>query len=191
MFGFEFNFFILLTGFVIFLARIVDVSIGTLRTIITIQGRKWLAFWLGFFEISIWLTIISTVIHKITDAPILGLFYALGYASGNLAGIMVENWLALGNINLKVISRNDYQQTAKAIREAGYGVTIFHGEGRDGPVAELYIVCSRKDLKFLLKLIHDIEPKAFYVTELTGSVSKIYRPIFQPVTGWRAILKKK
>ena len=191
MFGFEFNFFILLTGFVIFLARIVDVSIGTLRTILTIQGRKWLAFLLGFFEISIWLTIISTVIQKITDAPILGLFYALGYASGNLAGIMVENWLALGNINLKVISRNDYQQTAKAIREAGYGVTIFHGEGRDGPVAELYIVCSRKDLKFLLKLIHDIEPKAFYVTELTGSVSKIYRPIFQPVTGWRAILKKK
>jgi uncharacterized protein YebE (UPF0316 family) len=189
--GFEFNLLIVVFGIVIFIARIVDVALGTLRTISIVQGRKWMAFWLGFFEIIIWLAVISTVIHKIKEIPLLGVFYAFGFATGSIVGIKIENWLALGHIILRVISRNHFKEIAHCVRKAGFAVTTFHGEGKYGPVAELYIVCHHRDLKIILKLIKNIEPTAFYVTEQVGSVSKIYRPILQSVTGWRAILKKK
>ena len=189
--GFEFNFYVVLLGVAIFFARIVDVSLGTLRTISIVHGRKWMAFWIGFFEIIIWLTVVSTVIYKVKETPVLGIFYAFGFATGSMVGIQMEKWLALGDIILRVISRENPDALAATMRGAGYAVTTFQGQGKSGPVVELYIVCRRRDLKELLRFIHEIEPNAFYVTEQTGSVSKIYRPVLQPLTGWRSVLKKK
>jgi uncharacterized protein YebE (UPF0316 family) len=187
---FEYDSVMIATGIAIFFARVVDVSLGTLRTISIVQGRKWMAFWIGFFEIAVWLVVISTVINEMENAPLLGIFYAFGFATGSLVGIQIENWLALGHIILKVISRENYKEIAGFIREAGFAVTIFYGEGKLGPVAELYIVCLRRDLKTILKLAHNVDPNAFYVTEQIGSVNKMYRPIFQP-TGWRSVFKRK
>ena len=96
---------ILLTGLAIFLARIVDVSLGTLRTISIVQGRTWVSFWLGFVEIIIWLWVISTVIPQVREIPILAIFYAFGFACGNMVGIRIERWLAFGHIIIRVISR--------------------------------------------------------------------------------------
>jgi len=152
--GFEFNFYVVLLGGAIFFARIIDVSLGTLRTISIVHGREWMAFWIGFFEIIIWLTVVSTVIHKIKETPVLGLFYAFGFATGNLVGIQIEKWLALGNIILRVISREQPDALTNTIRQAGYAVTTFHGQGKSGPVVELYIVCRRKGLKEVLQFVH-------------------------------------
>ena len=80
---------------------------------------------------------------------------------------------------------------AVRIREAGYAVTTFQSEGQPGPVVELHVVCRRRDLLELLGIVRKVEPDAFYVTEQVGSVSKVYGPIMQPATGWRAIMKKK
>jgi uncharacterized protein YebE (UPF0316 family) len=187
----EFNLTIAATGVVISLCRIIDVSLGTLRTISIVQGRKWMAFWLGFFEVILWLIVISEVLNRIQAAPVLGIFYALGFAAGNAVGIELEHWLALGSIILRVISTDHCRELSNCIRVNGFSVTVFHGEGKDGPVAELYIVCRRRELKPLLQLVQDIDPEAFYVTEQAGAVSKIYRPAMQQVTGWRAIFKKK
>ena len=181
---------ILLTGIAIFLARIVDVSLGTLRTISIIQGRTWVSFWLGFVEIIIWLWVISTVIPQVRAIPILAAFYAFGFACGNMVGIRIERWLALGHIIIRVISREYFKEMADALRKAGFGVTAFQGEGIRGPVMELCIDCRRKNLREIVQLVHAIEPETFYITEQVGEVSKIYRPIMTPVTGWRAILKK-
>ena len=60
-----------------------------------------------------------------------------------------------------------------------------------GPVIELYIVCRRLESREIIRMVHSIEPSAFYIMEQVGEVSKVYRPIMTPVTGWRAILKKK
>ena len=182
---------ILVTGILIFIARIVDVSLGTLRTISIIQGRTWVAFWLGFGEIIIWLSVISTVILQVREIPVLAFFYAFGFASGNLVGIRIEKWLAFGHIVIRVISTKHYMAMADTIRQAGFAVTTFRGEGRSGPVMELCIVCRRKHLRQVIGIVQAIEPGAFYITEQVGEVSKIYRPIHTPVTGWRAILKKK
>jgi uncharacterized protein YebE (UPF0316 family) len=181
----------LLTGILIFLARIGDVTIGTVRTFSIVQGRTKMAFFLGFVEISVWLIVISAVVTKITSSPLLALFYALGFSTGNVVGIMVEKKLAFGNIILRVITRQDSGKMRDTIREVGYGVTTFQGEGMNGPVMELYIVCRRKDLKEIMPIITRIDPDAFYTTEQAGIVSRMYRPTLQTPTGWRAIFKKK
>ena len=134
--GFYFSTSILLTGIAIFLARIIDVSLGTLRTISIIQGRTWVSFWLGFGEIIIWLWVISTVIPQIKDIPILAIFYAFGFAFGNMVGIRIEKLLAFGHVIIRVISREHYSQMTKVLRQAGFGVTTFHGEGMNGPVVD-------------------------------------------------------
>jgi uncharacterized membrane-anchored protein YitT (DUF2179 family) len=70
-------------------------------------------------------------------------------------------------------------------------VTTFEGEGKCGAVTMLYVVCRRRDLSDILPLIKAVEPDAFYITEQAASVSKIFRPSMEPLTGGRAVLKKK
>lgn len=178
-------------GFFVFLSRVVDVSFGTLRTIAIVHGRTLMAFWLGFFEAGIWLVVVSAIIQTVTQQPALGVIYALGYATGNIVGIKVEQFIAMGNLILRVITINNASGLAHAIRNQGYAVTSFTGEGHKGPVTEHYVVCRRRDLRSLLKTVTTLDPHAFYVTEQAAGVSNTCRPIMQPATGWRAIMKKK
>ena len=178
-------------GLIVFAARVCDVSLGTLRTIAIVHGRTLMSFWLGFFEAGIWLAVVSTIVQTVSQQPALGVIYAFGFATGNLVGIKVEKLIAMGHLILRVISCNNPSTLAAAMRQQGHAVTTFAGEGLKGPVTELYVVCRRRDLKKLFSIINSLDPKAFYVTEQAGAVSNIYRPIMQPVTGWRAILNKK
>jgi uncharacterized protein YebE (UPF0316 family) len=126
---------ILLIGLLIFLARIADVSIGTLRTIVTVQGRSRLAFVLGFFEVTIWVTVISAMVKNIETAPLLAIFYGLGFATGNVVGIWAERRLALGHVALRVFSRITAPELPELLRANGQAVTVFTGEGRPGAPA--------------------------------------------------------
>jgi len=175
----------------VFFARLADVSLGTLRTIAIVHGRTMLAFWLGFFESAIWLAVVSTIVQTVYQQPLLGIVYAFGFASGNLVGIKIEKFIAMGHLILRIISRNNSSKIVSVVREKGFRVTTFVGEGKQGPVQELYVVCRRRDLKKLLTIALALDPEAFYVTEQAGAVSNVCRPIMQPVTGWRAVFKKK
>ncbi|HAR44817.1 MAG: hypothetical protein A2X56_03755 [Nitrospirae bacterium GWC2_57_13] len=181
----------LLTGLAVFAARVVDVAMGTIRMISIVHGRMKTAFVLGFLEVSLWLAIITTVLADIMQRPVLGIFYALGFSTGSVVGILLEKKIAFGHIVLRVICPRDGEITAEAVRDVGFAVTTFEGQGKSGPVTQLYIVCQRSDLKPIISLVKSIVPDAFYITEQAGSVSKVYRPTMQQATGWRAILKKK
>ena len=122
----------LVTGLLIFTARIAEVSIGTVRIIVTVQGRSVIAFFLAIFELLIWIMVVSTVIHRINAQPMLALFYAFGYATGNVVGIRLERKLALGFIILRVITRMAGKSLADRIRAMGQPVTVFRGEGMRG-----------------------------------------------------------
>jgi uncharacterized protein YebE (UPF0316 family) len=187
--GFDLGIF--LTGIAIFFLRVGDVTLGTVRTISTVQGRTMTAFFLGFVEVSIWLFVISTVVGKVTTHPVLGVFYALGFSTGNVVGILLERRIALGHTVLRVISNQKAKMMAEKIRELGHAVTTFEGEGRSGPVRELCIVCRRKDLKEIIPLVKKIEPDVFYLTEHPDRVSKVCCHANPNPTGWRAIFKKK
>lgn len=177
---------ILLTGLFIFAARICDVSIGTVRTIVTVQGRTVVAFFLAIVEITIWVLVAGTVINQIREQPIWVVFYAFGYATGNVIGIKVEKKLAFGLIILKVLTREHGKQITDKLREKGQPVTVFVGEGMHGPIHELYIACRRRDLKWLLPEVKKIDENAFYVIEQARDVSKVIRPVSTPLGGWRA-----
>ncbi|SHO46783.1 Uncharacterized protein YebE, UPF0316 family [Desulfopila aestuarii DSM 18488] len=176
---------VFMTGLAVFCARICDVSIGTVRTIVTVQGRSVLAFSLAVFEVTIWITVISTVITQVKDVPILVVFYSLGYATGNVVGIMVEKKLAFGFIILKVFSHFHGKSMAEYFRQLGQPVTVFEGEGLQGPVLELYIVCRRRDLRWMIPKVYELDSEAFYVVEQARDVSKVLKPVCTPLGGWR------
>lgn len=175
---------ILLTGLFIFSARVVDVCLGTVRTIVTVQGRAVIAFFLAVVEITIWVTAINTIIKEIDQSPILVLFYSLGFACGNVTGILVERKLAFGQIILKVFATTGGNEIADKVRSMGQPVTIFKGEGMNGPVLELYIACKRRHLKSLLPVISEFDDKIFYVIEPARDMSRILKPTFVPPGGW-------
>jgi uncharacterized protein YebE (UPF0316 family) len=181
----------LMTGILIFLARICDVSLGTVRTIVTVQGRGVVAFFLAIFEILIWITVISTVVQKVASQPVLALFYALGFATGNIVGIAVERKIALGFMILRVFSRTAGKALTERLRDMGQPVTVFRGEGMRGPVDELYIACRRRDLKRILQVVNEEDPESFYITEMARDVCRTIRPLSTECSGWRSVFKRK
>ena len=180
-----------LLGILVFLARVVDVSVGTMRTISIVQGRTKIAFFLAFIETTVWLLVLSAVLPEIMHTPLLAVFYAFGFATGNVVGILVEKRLAMGYINFRIITGKNAKEISSLLREKGFAVTTFEGQGKDGIVTEIYVASERKHLPGLIKLVKEIEPDAFYIAEQAGIVSKIRRPTMIPATGWRGIQKKK
>uniref|UniRef100_A0A7C4MQL8 DUF2179 domain-containing protein n=1 Tax=Desulfatirhabdium butyrativorans TaxID=340467 RepID=A0A7C4MQL8_9BACT len=182
---------IFVTGLMIFFARICDVSFGTIRTIVTVQGKTVLAFVLGFFEVIIWISIVSTVVWRIKESPILVLFYASGYATGNVVGILVERKLALGMTVIRIISTVLGNQIADRLRSLGQPVTTFIGHGLKGDVIELFIVCRRRDQKWILDIARSIDPTAFYTSEIARDVGTFFIPMRNRTESWLDRFKKK
>lgn len=148
----------------IFLARVVDVTLGTLRIIFIARGRRYVAPILGFFEVLIWIVAIGQIVqnlHSITSY----LAYAAGFATGNFVGMVVEDRLAIGTLIVRVILPRDGETLRDQLTSAGYGVTLVAAEGATGPVALLYTVVKRKDYSEVMGIIKRTHPKAFVTVE--------------------------
>jgi uncharacterized protein YebE (UPF0316 family) len=181
---------VLLAAGAIFLLRIVDVSLGTIRTISLVQGRIVLAMGLGFFEVLIWIFVIAGVMGAVRDNPLLLVAYAAGFSAGNGVGILIERRLAMGVSVVRIISQHAGARIADRIREDGQPVTVFTGQGRDGPVSLLYITCARRTLPWFLKEAIDLDPCLFYVVEPAIGLNRRIFGVPHP-TGWHAIAKRK
>lgn len=154
---------VLLTTLLIVLARIADVSLGTVRTVAVVNGRKGLALWLGFFEILIWVIAVSKVVTSL-DEPVYAVSYALGFALGNYVGIQVEQALAFGEQVLRVFTRKG-ADVAGALRREGFAVTSIPGEGMDGPIHLLVVQAQRKGTPALMRRVEALDPDCFYVLD--------------------------
>jgi len=148
----------------IFVLRITDVSIGTLRVLYTVRGRTLIAASLGMVEAGVFIFAISRV-FKHADNPLSMLGYACGFACGTALGIRLEQWIASGLILVRVISRDKSSALLAALREAHFGITAFSGEGREGPVLMLFVVSKRKHGERLMGLIEQIDGDAFVTLE--------------------------
>ncbi len=180
---------VILTCLLIIVARIADVSIGTIRTINVVQGRRTLAVCLGFFEVLIWVVVVSRVIQDINEQPIYPLAYALGFALGNYIGMTIESRIALGRQVVRIFTRQG-AAVAGPLREAGYRVTQFDGCGRDGPVQQLFIEIVRKQAGNVIQQARALDPRCYYMVDDVRYASSADLEIGEP-TGWRAVLKKK
>ncbi len=151
---------IALQALLIFLARIVDVSIGTVRTILLVRGQKKIASVLGFFEIMIYLIVLGNVVGNV-HKPLLLFAYCLGYATGVIVGSKIEERLSIGRLFAQVILKEIPEGFIETLREEGFGVTIFEGEGREGKSHMLNIILERKQVRKLYEIVEECNCGAF------------------------------
>lgn len=148
----------------IFLARISDQSIGTLRLMFVSKGIRNLATILGFLESLIWLLAVSQI-FKHLDNPLNYIAYAGGYAMGNFIGIYIEERLSIGNVIVRIIPRKDTTDLLNYLRANDFGVTAIDGEGMLGKVKILFSVVKRKELSHFIEIVNRYNPNAFYSIE--------------------------
>ncbi|MCK9298294.1 MAG: DUF2179 domain-containing protein [Methanoculleus sp.] len=148
----------------IFLARICDVTIGTMRIIFVSRGMKMIAPVLGFVEILIWIVAIGQIFQNLTN-PLNYFAYAAGFAAGNYIGMLVEERLAMGLALIRIITQRDATNLIDYLRAAGYGVTVLDAQGKQGPGKVLFSVIKRKSIRDVEDAIHEFNPKAFYSIE--------------------------
>ena len=153
------------------LARIVDVTVGTIRVIMVSRGYKNIAPILGFGEVIIWLLAIGQIMQQL-DNVMSYIGYGAGFAAGNYIGIILVEKMSLGTVVIRLIPRKDTTQLITALRQAGYGVTIVNAEGRDGPVKIIFSIVKKKDLEGALCIINEHNPNAFYTIEEVQRVNE-------------------
>jgi len=160
----------------IFLARICDVSIGTLRIIFVSKGKKNIAPFLGFFEVLIWIVAISKIMQNL-DNYINYIAYAAGFATGNLVGMIIEEKLAMGIQLIRVFTHNNGPDLVNSLNSNGFGATSVEAHGAIEKVHLIYTIVHRNELEKVLEIIDRFNPKAFYTIE---DVKAVNEGIFPP-----------
>jgi len=150
--------------------RMIDVSLGTFRTILVVQAKKYLAASVGFFEVLIWIFAMRYIFQNLDNIYNL-VGYALGFSLGNILGIALEEKIALGYVQVNIISLYYADKIADELRKAKFGVTILPAEGGSGGMSLLVILIRRRDLKSAKKIIDKIDKKSF----MTVQHSRPYR----------------
>ncbi len=148
----------------LFIARILDVSIGTIRIILISKGYKTIAPLLGFVEALIWVVAASQVMSNLNNF-FYYIAYAAGFAAGTYTGIWLEEKISLGKVIVRVITNRDASELLHHLREEEFAATSLDAEGRYGPVKLLFIICKRKSLENVVNTIKEYNPNAFYTIE--------------------------
>ncbi len=155
----------------IFMARLMDVSIGTMRVIFTSRGNKNVAPLLGFVEVLIWLIAIGQVMQNLNNVASY-FAWAAGFAAGNFLGLSIEERLAMGQVVIRTITAQPAEALIAKLREEGYRLTVVDAQGARGPVNLLFLIVARKKKNDVIKLITEFNPKAFYSIEDVRHVSE-------------------
>jgi len=148
----------------IFFARVIDVSIGTMRVIFVSRGYKPFAALCGFFEVLIWLVAITQIIKNLTNVTYY-IAYAGGFATGNYVGMLIEEKIALGRVLIRVVTSKDYGDLMACLKSRNHGVTVLDAKGLYGNVKILFTVIPRHQIEQVVSLIKEFNPQAFYTIE--------------------------
>ncbi len=166
----------------IFIARICDVTLGTVRILTLSRGWKGITTVLAFFELLIWLLAIGQIFHNL-DNWVCYVAYAGGFAMGNFIGMTIEQRLALGSVLLRAITKEPARELVDYLKTHSYGFTCLDAQGSAGPVTILLMVLKRQDLRPVVSLIRRFHPKAFYTVEDVRAVKEGIFPFRQRRSG--------
>ncbi len=155
---------VILAALTIFSLRILDVSMAILRILMVMRGRKLLAWIFGFVQALVFVAAIRQVMSDLGNLANM-IAYAAGFASGTVIGLWLEERIAVGHGHLRIMSPRFGAALAEKIREAGFGVTVVAGRGRDGSVDILSCTVPRRQVKKLRTLIESTDPDAFITAE--------------------------
>jgi uncharacterized protein YebE (UPF0316 family) len=148
----------------IFVAEVCVVTVGTLRIIFVARGHKFVAPALGFFEIMMWLFAAGVTMKNLDNWQCCAAF-ALGFTLGSYLGILIEKWLALGTVIVRIITHRDAAELIDQLRAANFGVTCIEGQGATGKVQIVLTVVKRKHLPDILAFIETHHLGAFYAVD--------------------------
>jgi uncharacterized protein YebE (UPF0316 family) len=154
----------------IFLARIVDVSINTLRIIYMLHGKKLIAPILGFFEALVWILVISQVFQNL-GSPLTYVAYSAGFGMGIFVGMLIEDKLAIGKVVVRIITQKDDAELIQFMNENNFRYSNVSADSENGAVNILFTVIKREDLKETLQAVKLYNPQAFYTVEGVKKVS--------------------
>lgn len=155
----------------IFLARVTDVSINTIRIIYVLGGRRVTATVLGFFESFIWLMAIRQIFEHF-DNWVCYVAYPGGFAMGILVGMMIEERIAYGKVVVRIITRRDLSGLMSYFLQQNMRFTKVDAEGPDGKESLVFTVIERENLDELLSMLKQILPSAFYTVEKVNRASE-------------------
>ena len=173
-----------LLPFLIFISRILDVSIGTIRIVMVSKGQKFWAPLLGFFEILIWLLAISRIMANL-DNWMCYFAYAAGFAAGTYIGLIIEERLAMGIVKIQIITRISATKLIQNLKNAGYGITHHDAHGGTEDVSIIYSIIKRNEIQKVENIVKTTNPKAFYSIEDVKSVSHGVFPVVPVGRRWR------
>ena len=158
----------------VFFVRIIDVSLGTIRTIVTVKDKRFLAALIGFIEVLVWFLVAKEAISTTSDSIWIAISYSLGFATGTYIGTYLSNKYIKGNFGIQVISSN--LELVKVLRENGYAVTVIDVKGHDKNKIKymLFIEIDKKDFGDVERLIKEYDRKAFIVVNETRHVLNGY-----------------
>ncbi|MBN1540080.1 MAG: DUF2179 domain-containing protein [Candidatus Thermoplasmatota archaeon] len=151
-------------------ARIIDVTIGTLRIIFISKGMKYLAPVMGFFEVIIWLVAIGQIMQNLSNV-VNYIAYGTGFAIGNYVGIMIENKISLGYVLVRIITRRSATNLIEWLEKSGRKFTIVDARSDWGLVNIIYMPLKRKEVREVVSKVKAFNPNAFYTIEDVRSVS--------------------
>jgi uncharacterized protein YebE (UPF0316 family) len=160
----------------IFLSRIADVSIGTVRVILVSRRLKYLAPVAGFFEVLIWILVISQIMQNLSS-PLCYVAYAGGFATGNFVGIWIAEKLSIGMVLVRVIFPVRANGLIDRLREKRCGVTCLDGQGANGPVQIVFTIVPRREIQTVIDLVKEANPEAFYSVEEVDFVERGVFPL--------------
>ncbi len=148
----------------IFSLRVADMTLDTLRMLMVMRSKKKLAWVLGFFQSLIFIVAISSVLSGANNIlSIIG--YAAGFATGNVVGMWIEERLAIGHIQLTIVSPNLGTAVAERLRSEGYAITEIPARGRDGAVTLLSSSVLRKNADKVRQIVNEVDASAFITAE--------------------------
>ncbi|MBX3728605.1 MAG: hypothetical protein KF858_05425 [Candidatus Sumerlaeia bacterium] len=178
----------------IFLARIVDVSLGTLRIVVVMRGHKFGAAALGFLEVTIWLLAVSAVVTNVRDSWLTVVAYGGGFATGTLVGMSIEEKLAIGRQLVRVVNIDSSKKVAEFLRRRNLRVTEIEGAGATGRAELCFFVVPRKVVARVTHAILQYCPDAYITvedirSETVGSTIFDKRPSALPL--WRRLIKAR
>jgi uncharacterized protein YebE (UPF0316 family) len=168
----------------IFLSRIVDVTIGTIRIVMVAKGHKNIAPVLGFFEVFIWLLAITRIIQNL-DNWVCYVAYAGGFATGNYIGLIIEEKVAIGIVKIQIITSKEASNLIANLKAAGYGLTHHEAKGGNENVSIIYSIINRNEIQKVEDIVKTTNPKAFYSIEDVKSVSHGVFPEKTVMRFWR------
>lgn len=160
----------------IFFVRILDVSLGTIRSIVTIKGKIMVASIIGFIELFVWFVIVKEALNTDNNSIFIAISYALGFATGTYIGGIVSDKFIKGKLGVQIILSGKDNELVKRIRDEGFAVSVIDVKGKNWLDSKymLFIQIDSYRYEYLTSLVKSLDEHAFIVVNETKYVHNGY-----------------